>query len=131
MAKEVNQHISAANYGIIAAGNITITHHTTVVQQPPFALQAPPAPPARSRGRLAGTGRAPITPAQRAMLALMRPLPKPQRIAVLDWMRCEFGSALVMDLAPRELQRLRAHLQGLRLGAAVGDVTMGEACAVA
>ena len=98
-----------------------VIHHATVVQQPPsFALIAPPAPPARSRGSLT-KARPEVTPAQRAVLALMRPLPKPQRIAVLDWMRCEFGTALVMDLDPRELYRLRTHLVEVRrVGGMVG-----------
>lgn len=93
------------------------TVHVHVVP-PPFALTAPPAPPARSRGRL-DKGRPEVTPAQRAVLTLMRPLPKPLRIALLDWMRCEFGTALVMDLDPRELHRLRAHLVEVRREAGV------------
>lgn len=38
----------------------------------------------------------------------MRPLPKHVRVAVLDFMRMEFGTGLVMELEPRELHRLRA-----------------------
>ena len=107
-------------HNVRTSGPVVI-HHATVVQQPPsFALVAPPAPPARSRGSLT-KARPEVTPAQRAVLALMRPLPKPQRIAVLDWMRCEFGTALVMDLDPRELYRLRTHLAEVRrVGGMVG-----------
>lgn len=77
---------------------------------PDFALQAPPAPPARQGGRSLKPPARDITPAQRDVLALMRPLPKPVRVDVLIWMRIEFGTSLVMDLDPRELHRLRAHV---------------------
>lgn len=91
-----------------------------LVQPAAFALQASPAPPARQ-----GLHQHPkppkrdITPAQRECLALMRPLPKPVRVDVLIWMRVEFGTSLVMDLDPRELYRLRAHLAGVRISGGV------------
>lgn len=86
---------------------------TVVIQDPPFSLQAPPAPPAR-QGRRTKAPTRDITPAQREALALMRPLPKPLRVDVLIWMRMEFGTSLVMDLDPRELLRLRTHLVEVR-----------------
>jgi hypothetical protein len=132
VSEKVNQTINAPVGGHVAGGDVHVSNHThshqhththnhnlyahgpvylqtTVVQQPPpFALQAPPAPPARSSVR-AKAGHE-ITPAQKGLLALMRPLPKLQRISVLDWMRCEFGTALVMDLDPGQLQRTRTHV---------------------
>lgn len=146
MSKPVNQTINAPVVGDVSGGvvhvsNTTHNHHqhdhthhhnhaaavhahgpvhlhTTVVQQePPFSLQAPPAPPARQGRRTKAPARD-ITPAQRDALALMRPLPKPVRVDVLIWMRIEFGTSLVMDLDPRELQRLRVHLAGVRLARA-------------
>lgn len=80
-----------------------------------FALQAPPAPPARKpRTRRPAYD---ITPAQKELLALMRPLPKPLRIAVLNWLRCEFGTSMVMELEPRELYQTRQHVLDTRRAA--------------
>lgn len=80
-------------------------HLHTHVERPLYALQAPPAPPARYRHRNPVSPE--ITLAQKDLLAMMRPLPKPARIAVLEYMRAEFGTGLVMALEPRELQRAR------------------------
>jgi hypothetical protein len=80
-------------------------HHHTHIEAASFALQAPPAPPAHYRQR--GQPAADITPAQKALLALMRPLPKPARAQVLDFMRVEFGTGLVVQLDPNELQQVR------------------------
>lgn len=76
------------------------------IAAPEFALQAPPAPPAQARPRATKLV-VDITPAQKALLALMRPLPKPVRGGVLDFMRVEFGTGMVVDLTPSELQRVR------------------------
>ena len=59
------------------------------------------------------------TPAQRELLALMRPLPKPVRLAVLNWLRCEFGTGLVMELEPRELHQTRLRVLDARRSAGV------------
>ena len=80
-------------------------HHHTHFEAPAFALQAPPAPPAHYRQR--GRPAADITPAQKALLALMRPLSKPVRAQVLVYMRIEFGTGLVVELDPGEVQRVR------------------------
>lgn len=101
------------------------THHhgtlhidTLVVQQGDnFALQAPPAPPARTpRPRRPAYD---ITPAQKELLALMRPLPKPVRIEVLNWLRCEFGTSMVVELEPRELHQTRQHVLDARRAAGI------------
>jgi len=81
-------------------------HHHTHIEAPAFALQAPPAPPAR-RGQRTPQPVYDTTPAQKALLALMRPLPKHVRVGVLDFMRIEFGTGLVVALNPDELQRVR------------------------
>jgi hypothetical protein len=60
-----------------------------------------------------------ITPAQKALLALMRPLPKQVRVGVLDYMRIEFGTALVMQLSPDEVQRVRRFVLDARRAAGV------------
>lgn len=92
-------------------------HLHTHVESPAFALQAPPAPPAHYRQR--GQPTADITPAQKALLALMRPLPKPVRAQVLDFMRTEFGTGLVIELAPDELQRVRRVVLDARRAAGI------------
>lgn len=120
MDKEIHQHINAPVQDVVAGGDVqvcnTVHNHTihshgplhlhTHVEQPVFALQAPPAPPARYRQRNQ-VACAAITPAQKELLAMMRPLPKPMRIGVLDWMRSEFGTGLIKELDPLELQRTR------------------------
>jgi len=100
-------------HGPVHVHNTTHTH----VQQPAFALQAPPAPPAHYRQR--GQPAADITPAQKALLALMRPLPKPARAQVLDFMRIEFGTGLVVELDPGEVQRVRRVVLDARRAAGV------------
>ena len=144
MSKQTNQIINAPVVGNVSGGEVRVSnttinnhhhqhthhhqhdHHHTVhahgpvhlhthVEQPAFALQAPPAPPARkSRTRRPAYD---ITPAQKELLALMRPLPKPMRIAVLNWLRCEFGTSMVMDLEPRELHQTRQHVLDVRRSA--------------
>lgn len=93
-------------------------HLHTHVEAPSFALQAPPAPQARYRQRNRQVTQ-PITPAQKELLAMMRPLPKPVRNGLLEWMRAEFGTGLVMELDPEELQRLRRVVLDARRAAGV------------
>lgn len=87
-------------------------HIHAPVQQSPFALQAPPAPPAR-RGKRSKQVHE-VTPAQKELLALMRPLPPHVRVQVLDFMRSEFGTGMVMELDPRELQSTRQRVLDAR-----------------
>jgi hypothetical protein len=151
MSEEVNQTVNVTVGGDVSRGAVNVSgttinnhhnhqhHHThqhtvhahgtlvlqmaraTPAPEPPFALQASPAPPARQ-----GTHPRPkppmtrdITPAMREVLALMRPLPKPVRVDVLIWMRCEFGTSLVADLEPRELHHLRGHVLEVRHAAGI------------
>ena len=96
-------------------------HHHTHIEAPPFALQAPPAPQARYRQRNRQVVQ-PITPAQKDLLAMMRPLPKPVRNGLLEWMRTEFGTGLVMELDLGELQRARQRVLDARRVAGIGNV---------
>jgi hypothetical protein len=80
-------------------------HVHTHVQSPTFALQAPPAPQARPAKRSRSSYD--LSTGQKEILSLMRPLPKHVRGGVLEFMRAEFGTGLVMELAPDELQRMR------------------------
>ena len=90
---------------------------STVAQQAPFALQAPSAPPAQHGKRRKGAPQ--ITPSQKELLTLMKPLPAHVRIQVLNYMRCEFGTGLVMELEPRELHQTRQHVLDARRSAGV------------
>lgn len=87
-------------------------HLHTHVEAPSFALQAPPAPPARTTQRPKPTHD--LSPAQKEVLDLMRPLSKHVRVSVLDFMRMEFGTGLVMELEPRELHKLRNRVLEVR-----------------
>lgn len=111
----VNHHSHTHNHTVHAHGPVVI--HTLVQQQAPFALQAPLAPQARHGSRTKTGAR--ITPAQKELLELMRPLPKPMRHEVMAWMRVEFGTALVMALEPRELHQARQHVLNVRRAAGV------------
>lgn len=129
MSEQVRQTINAPVVGHVAGGdvyvsNTTINHHHTHHQHshthhhhaaPVLALQAPPAPPARATKRPRPT--LDLSAAQKVLLALMRPLPKHVRVAVLDFMRAEFGTGLVMELDPRELHKLRARVLDARRAA--------------
>lgn len=107
----LHQHQHQHQHTVHAHGPVLL--QTTVVQQvPEFALQPPPAPPARTPKPKRPAYD--LSPAMREALALMRPLPKPVRIDLLTWMRCEFGTGMVAELEPRELYRLRAHVLEVR-----------------
>ena len=106
-----HQHDHVHQHTVHAHGPVLL--QTTMVQQvPDYALQPPPAPPARKPKPKRPAYD--LSPAMRDVLALMRPLPKPVRIDVLGWMRCEFGTGMVAELDPRELYRLRAHVLEVR-----------------
>ncbi len=49
------------------------------------------------------------TPEQRAVLALMRTLP--ERPLVLEFMRREFGTGMVIELAPAQLYQVRRYVE--------------------
>ena len=137
MSKQVNQFINAPVVGDVSGGHVRVsnttinnhhqhthnhrhTHHhgpvhidTLVVQSSDaFALQAPSAPPAQYGKNRKGSPQ--ITPAQKELLTLMKPLPAHVRIQVLDFMRCEFGTGLVMELEPRELYQTRQQVLDVR-----------------
>lgn len=131
MAKNVIQTINAPVFGHVAGGDVRVsnttinnyhTHHHlhahgpvhfhTHAAPPTFALQAPPAPPARATKRPKPAHD--LSPAQKEVLDLMRPLPKHVRVSVLDFMRMEFGTGLVMELEPRELHKLRNRVLEVR-----------------
>lgn len=148
MSKQVNQIINAPVVGNVSGGDVRVsnttinnhhqhthnhqhthTHNLTLhahgpvhlhthVEPPAFALQAPPAPPARYRQRNQHLVQ-PITPAQKDLLAMMRPLPKHVRNGLLEWMRSEFGTGLVMELEPRELHQARQQVLDARRSAGI------------
>lgn len=109
-----HNHSHTHQHTVHAHGPVVIH---TLVQQAPFALQALPAPQARKGSRTKNGP--PITPAQKELLELMRPLPKPVRHEVMAWMRVEFGTALVMALEPRELHCARKRVIDVRRAAGV------------
>lgn len=49
--------------------------------------------------------------AHREVLNLMKPLDKTARITVLDFMRREFGTAMVIELQPTQLVRVRRYVE--------------------
>ncbi|MPT03558.1 MAG: hypothetical protein E2582_04965 [Delftia sp.] len=83
-----------------AAGAVHITH----VTHQHFYGDTAGAPAANE-------GRRQVTEAQKQALALMRCLDKQARIRVLDFMRREFETALVIELAPGQVHRLRCYVE--------------------
>ena len=110
-----HQHSHAHQHTVHAHGPL---HLHTHVGAPAFALQAPPAPQVRYRQRNSQVSQ-PITPEQKELLAMMRPLPKPVRNGVLEWMRAEFGTGLAMELDSHELRHARAHVLAARRAAGI------------
>lgn len=60
-----------------------------------------------------------VTAAHKEVLALMKPLADPVRIKVLDFMRREFGTAMVKELQPRDLYRVRMYVLKVRQSAGI------------
>lgn len=115
--QHTHHHQHSHAHTVHAHGPVHI-HVPPVVQPPAFALQAPPAPQARFRQRNQQVTQ-PITPAQKELLAMMRPLPKPVRNGLLEWMRAEFGTGLVMELDPVELESARQRVLDARRAAGI------------
>lgn len=51
------------------------------------------------------------TAAQKEVLAMLKQLDKPSRIKVLEFMRREFGTAMVIELAPEQVFRARRYVE--------------------
>ncbi|MCW5223502.1 hypothetical protein D5041_07805 [Verminephrobacter aporrectodeae subsp. tuberculatae] len=66
-----------------------------------------------------------MTAAQRDVLALMDQLDKPARIKVLEFMRREFGTGMVIELQPDQVFRVRRYVETIiaRRGSACDDPT--------
>lgn len=122
MSDQTSQIINAPVVGNVSGGVVRVSNttihnhhqHTHYHQHSHhgFALQAPPAPPARRT-------KAPkvqhnLSPGQKDLLALMRPLPADVRVQVLDFMRAEYGTGLVMELTPRDVHTTRKHVLDIR-----------------
>lgn len=53
----------------------------------------------------------PATPEQREVLAMMKVLDKPTRYKVLKFMRDNFGTAMVIELSPSQVYRVRRYVE--------------------
>ncbi|HEY0954011.1 MAG TPA: hypothetical protein VGE36_04590 [Roseateles sp.] len=78
------------------------------------APQASPAPAPAPRPVESARVAQPLTDVHREALALMEPLPKRTRIAVLDFMSREFGTRMVKELHPAEAHRVRLYVRQVR-----------------
>lgn len=54
------------------------------------------------------------TPEQKEVLSLMKPLDRKVRVRVLDFMRREFQTAMVLELTPDQVGRLRSYVGTVR-----------------
>ena len=71
----------------------------------------PSLPTAQSAGKVGAERAQSATAAQRELLALMKPLGKAARIKVLDFMRREFNTAMVIELLPDQVYRVRRYVE--------------------
>ncbi len=98
--------------------NITQVHHhfyaAALPEQMPPAPTVAPAPsvqtvaPVASPVSLSQSG---ATAAQKDVLGLMNRLPEPVRIKVLEFMRREFKTGMVIELQPNEVYRVRKYVE--------------------
>lgn len=109
MPKQKSSGDGAVQMGHVG-GNVTINQitHRNVVRQASSVL-----------GRQSGCEPLPMTEKQKEVLMLMKPLPDPVRITVLDFMRREFGTAMVKELQPRDLYRVRMYVLKVRQSARI------------
>lgn len=99
-----------AQSGYVGTGAVHMGHvqNATQVHQHFYAAALPEqasAAPAPARPS------SDATPDQKQVLALMKPLPDSVRIRVLDFMRREFGTGMVIELAPAQLYRVRRYVE--------------------
>ena len=107
-----------AQSGYVGTGAVHMGHvqNATQVHQHFYATALPsqeaasPAPP-----QVTAAARPPseVTPEQKQVLALMKPLPDSVRIRVLDFMRREFGTAMVIELQSGQVYRVRRYVEAI------------------
>lgn len=71
----------------------------------------PPHEPQPHDQRPRAVSAAAATAQHKQVLALMKPLDKAARITVLDFMRREFNTAMVIELEPEQLYRVRRYVE--------------------
>lgn len=105
--------------------NVTQVHQHFYAALPPQAPMTPDPPAAPAEPAVPAASVVPLSPApppppatrpvataaHKEVLALMKPLSEPVRIKVLDFMRREFGTAMVIDLQPQEVYRVRRYVE--------------------
>lgn len=98
-------------YGDIVGGDVYNTTTVQIAQQVNHFYSAPPAQLARHAPPPHAVSAAPpLTLGQKKVLALMKPLPKDLRIKVLEFMRSQFGTAMVRELEPHALAKVHLHV---------------------
>ena len=97
-----------AQSGHIGTGAVHMGHvqNVTQVHQHFYAAVEPPLVVSSAAAR-------PVATAAQ-VLALMDPLPEPVRFKVLDFMRREFGTSMVIELQPHQLYRARRYVEAIR-----------------
>ncbi len=103
-----HQHTARlAQSGHVGTGAVHMGHvqHVTQVHQHFYAAVQP----------YPGVSPAGARPAATAaqVLALMDRLPEPVRFKVLDFMRREFGTSMVIELQPHQLYRVRRYVEAI------------------
>lgn len=106
MPRQHSSGSSAMHMGHVSGSVQQQVHqHFYAAAQPAQGAAAPTPTPAVVRPPSGAT------PEQKQVLTLMKPLPEPVRIRVLDFMRREFGTALVIELQPDQVYRVRRYVE--------------------
>ena len=92
--------------GAMHMGHVSGVQNVTQVHQHFYAAVEPPLVVSSAAAR-------PVATAAQ-VLALMDPLPEPVRFKVLDFMRREFGTSMVIELQPHQLYRARRYVEAIR-----------------
>lgn len=117
------QHASSGN-GAVHMGDVSgSVNNVTQVHQHFYAAALPeqtpssPSTPSKASAPAVASvapvaaAQSLVTVAQKEVLALMKPLPEHVRIKVLDFMRREFKTGMVIELQPQEVYRVRKYVE--------------------
>lgn len=89
--------------------NVTQVHHHFYATAPPE--QTTPVSTVAARAITPPPTQSVVTAAHKDVLASMKRLPEPVRIKVLDFMRREFKTGMVIELQPSQLLRVRRYVE--------------------
>ncbi|WP_146749191.1 hypothetical protein [Paracidovorax anthurii] len=109
MPKQESTGSGSVQMGTVQGPVQNVTHVTHHHFYAPSSVQAENQSPAKN-----DESRPAATAAHKEVLTLMKPLDRKVRVRVLDFMRREFQTAMVVELTPEQLRRLRSYVETVR-----------------